>query len=128
MRTFTISWEVDGASGSSDVEALSPLFALYRFYETFYNYTFVWMTEGNRSYGPIRWTGGERPRKWLETRKDAYNSGYLETLLCRDLFRQDCIKYVEFWGDLPLANARTLWTDARYRAFATIQALRRDTR
>lgn len=128
MRTFTISWEVDGASGSSDVEALSPLFALYRFYENFPEYRFLHMSERGVHIAPIAWRGGARPKKWSEVRKDHSNSGYLEACLCSDLFRQDCIKYVEFWGDLPLANARTLWTDARYRAFATIQALRRDTR
>ena len=127
MRTFTISWEVDGSSGSSNVEARDPISALYHFYMWFDGYRLQDIWEGRKRLGPICWMGGPKPAKWLETRRNAAVNGMLETLLASDLFRGQCEIYKEHWGDLPLGVARTFWTRARYDAHATIQVLRKDT-
>ena len=128
MRIFTIDWEVDGASGSSTVEAISPIAAMSYFYTWFPGYRFLALHEGTRTLAPVMWMAGPRPRKWLEVRCDHAAYGYLETLVAHDLFRSQCESYKAYWSDLPLGVARTFWTRARYGASATIKTLLRDTR
>lgn len=128
MRTFTISWEVDGSSGSSSVEARDPISALYHFYLRFPGYRLQDICEGRKRLGPICWTGGSSPAKWRETRRNSAECGMLETLLASDLFRRQCTLYTEHWGDLPLGVARTFWTLARYSAHATIRSMLEESR
>lgn len=128
MRTFTVEWEVDGASGCSDIAAVNALWALHVFYTKFYGYRLRRIAEGNRFIGPSVWMGGARPRKWSELLRDHKDAGYVETLLARDVFRAQCEAYIEHWGDLPLGMARILWTRARYSAHATIRDMLREAR
>jgi len=128
MRTFTISWEVDGSSGSSSVEARDPISALYHFYMWFDGYRLQDIWEGMKRLCPICWTGGPRPAKWLETRRNSAECGMLETLLASDLFRARCEAYIYHWGDMPLDVARTHWRYARYSAHATIRYMLEEAR
>jgi len=128
MRTYTIEWEVDGASGCSDIKAVNALSALHVFYSEFDGYRLRRMAEGNCFIGPIVWMGGARPRKWSELFRDHKDAGYVETLLTRDIFRARCEVYIDHWGDLPLGVARTFWRYARYNAHATIRDMRQEAR
>ena len=128
MRTFTVEWEVDGASGCSDITAVNALRALHAFYTKFYGYRLRRMAEGNRFIGPIVWMGGARPRKWSELLRDHKDAGYVETLLARDVFRTQCEAYIDHWGSMPLDVARTHWRYARYSAHATIRDMLREAR
>ena len=128
MRTFTIEWEVDGASGCSDIQAVNALRALYIFYTEFDGYRLRRMAEGNCFLGPIVWMGGTRPRKWSELLRDHKDTGYVETLLARDVFRARCEAYIDHWGSMPLDVARTHWRYARYNAHATIRYMLTEAR
>ena len=128
MRTFTVEWEVDGASGCSDITAVNALCALRIFYREFGGYRLRRMAEGNHFIGPIVWMGGDRPRKWSELLRYPKDAGYVETLLARDVFRARCEAYIDHWGDLPLDVARTHWRHARYAAHATIRDMLREAR
>jgi len=128
MRNFTVEWEVDGASGCSDITAVNALSALHVFYSKFGGYRLRRMAEGNRFIGPIVWMGGARPRKWSELLRDHKDAGYVETLLALDGFRAQCEAYIDHWGSMPLDVARTHWRYARYSAHATIRYMLEDAK
>lgn len=62
------------------------------------------------------WTGGSAPRRFLQCCE-------LERVIRRQLFREQCREYIDYWHDLPRDVARIFYGRAAGDAHATVRPL-----